>query len=494
MRLLSHAPGPLPSIPRRSAAWPTELDQAIVPSATSAQLLERLRQPGALVVTTGQQPGLFAGPLYAVHKPLAAAALARALEQRWRCPVVPIYWVAGDDHDFREASVAAWLSPDGEPIEFRLPLRPDAAPQRSMAHEPLPPEVLDGLTGLAASLPEGAHATGTLDWLRHHYQPGRTLHGAAVAALAELLAPYGILCLDATHPALKRAQVSLIRQALDDAGALDELLLAVPASERQVTVESGSTLVFFESDAGRERLVRDGDAFLTRRSRRKLTRADLEGALRTTPERFSANVLLRPIVESAVLPTVAYVAGPAEMRYLTRQAAPLYAHFGVTPQQPVPRWSGTLIEEGMDRLLQRLDLTAEAVMGDDGTIEAELIRRAVPGSISEALDRLQQEITEVSGHLVREGIAIDPVLERAVQGRQRRLEFVVEDLRRLMERHVRKRGDISHRQFRRLRSTLMPFGTPQERIFGPATWLGRHGTAWLDLVASAADEWAGTLP
>jgi bacillithiol biosynthesis cysteine-adding enzyme BshC len=494
MRLLSQPSGPLPPVGPRTAAWQAALDPAIVAAPGTEALLARLKRPGALAVTTGQQPGLLAGPLYAVHKPLAAAALAAELERRWQRPVVPIYWIAGDDHDYREASVTAWTTAEGETVEFRLPPRPDNAPQRSMAREPLPAEIAAALDGLAAALPAGPEANAALAWLGRHYRPGRTLHAACAGALAELLAPYGVLCLDATHPAFKRAQAPLLQRALDDAGRLDDLLLALPADAQQVTVGGGATLVFLEADSGRDRLVREGIAFRTRRTRERYTAAELHQMLADTPERFSANVLLRPVVESALLPTVAYVAGPAELRYLSQQAAVLYPAFDVAAQVPVPRWSGLVVEAWVDRLLGRLDLTAEAVFADAGDLEAALIRRAVPAPALAAIERLRLEIGNATDVLAREGVAIDPVLERAVAGRGRRLELVTDDLLKLIERHVRKRGDIAHRQFLRVRGALRPCDRPQERVLGPANWLGRYGRSWLQAVATEASRWAATLP
>jgi uncharacterized protein YllA (UPF0747 family) len=116
----------------RAGGLDPSLAGAFVPSPARDQLLERLRQPGALAVTSGQQPGLFTGPLYTVHKALSTAALARVLERRWDRPVVPIFWSAGDDHDFAEASQAAWIRADGALATASLPPRAPDAPLTPM--------------------------------------------------------------------------------------------------------------------------------------------------------------------------------------------------------------------------------------------------------------------------------------------------------------------------------------------------------------------------
>lgn len=266
MRIVPHSLGVVPALEPRAAAWEARLLPAIVRAPGTESTIARLTAPGALVVTTGQQPGLFTGPLYTVHKALAAAALAEQLEAAWRRPVVALLWVAGDDHDWAEASGAAWLGMDGRLTHWNLPGRDATAPQLSMYREPLPPEIESGLGMLESTLPGGVHRDATMAWLRRHYAPGATLHSAAAGALAELLAPHRVLVFDPTHAAMKRAQMPLLAAALAQAAALDRTLGALPPLEGGVAVGEGTTLVFLETTAGRERLVIDGDRFLARRS------------------------------------------------------------------------------------------------------------------------------------------------------------------------------------------------------------------------------------
>ena len=161
---------------------------------------QRLRQPGALAVTSGQQPGLFTGPLYTVHKALSTAALARVLERRWNRPVVPIFWSAGDDHDFAEASQAAWIRADGALATASLPPRPSDAPLTPMYRQPLGEAVVPALEALLGDLPPSEFRDVPSEWLRRHYRPDATVGGAFAGAMAELLAPAGILVYDSTHP------------------------------------------------------------------------------------------------------------------------------------------------------------------------------------------------------------------------------------------------------------------------------------------------------
>ena len=491
MRVVPHSLGAIPPLTPRAAHWDDQLLSAIIDAPGTAEQLARLRAPETLVVTTGQQPGLFTGPLYTIHKALAAAALAKHLEQEWRRPVVALLWVAGDDHDWAEASNASWLDAEGRLVHWSLPARAGTAPQRSMCREPMPPEVDAGLRLLESSLPGGAERDQTMAWLRRHYRTGQTLHSAAAGALAELLAPSNVLVFDPTHAVVKRVQAPLLAAALAQAAELDHVLSALPPLPGGVSVGGGATLVFLETTAGRERLMLDGGRFHTRRSGESFSRSDLEGLLLQSPERFSPNALLRPVVEAALLPTVGYVGGPGELRYLNQQASVLYQPLGVWRQPPVPRWSGTVVEPWVDRLLGRLGISLDDVLADDdGALGRTILRRDLPPQVTTSLSALRGEVDRQSAALRAAGWTIDPVLDRAIEGRERKLAHVVEDLERLFERHLRRRDDIAWAQYQRLRVGLRPQNAPQERVFTAATFRARHGDAWLAALSASTTAWA----
>lgn len=492
LRVVSHPLGPLPPVAPRAAAWRAELDAAMIASSCRESAIQRLHQPGALVVTTGQQPGLFTGPLYTVHKALSAAALARVLEHRWRRPVVPVFWLAGDDHDFAEASTASWTDTSGALVDWSLPSRPASAPQLPMSAERLPAEVADGLMLLEQSLPAGRSRDATLAWLRRHYVPGTTLQAAFGGAVAELVARFGVVCFDPTHAAAKQAQIPLLTVALHRAAELDRALAALP--DAGIGAGEGATLVFVMTAAGRDRLLIDGEAFRARRSGERFSRRQLEQLLEHEPERFSANVLLRPVVESALLPTVAYVAGPGELRYLQAQSSALYPLFDVPRQTPLPRWSGTVIERWAERLLARLHLDVDAVLEDDGRVARAVLERDFPGDARQAIDALRRQIAQSGSVIAAAGKRIDPVLDRAVKGRVQRLDLVSEDLEKVFLRHLRKRDTIAHVQYVRLAEGLRPHGQPQERVLTAATFLGRYGDAWLNGVFESVSAWALGVP
>lgn len=475
----------------RLAAPERVWDPALTPAILPGRVRERLALPGALVVTTGQQPGLFGGPMYSLHKAVAAAALAAALERRWARPVVPVFWLAGDDHDWAEATQTAWWGADEQVVTWALPARDGVAPQRAMRDEPLPiRDVHAARDQLANALPVGVARDETLAWIDRHWHQGATVHSAFATGLAELLDRIGVAAFDATHPAVKEAQRPWIDAALRQSDELDGALAVLPAAGTGITAGDRATLVFLDAAAGRDRLIRTDDGVETRRGGEHFSEEAIQQLLATHPERFSANVLLRPVVEAALLPTVAYVAGPGELRYLTSQAAVLYPLLGVAPQAPVPRWGGAVVDAVAERLLTRLELDPSDVIADTGALGHAILHRDFPGAAAHALDSLGDAIAAAGATLAEAGPAIDPVLDRAVAHRFSRLVAERDALRKVLERHHRRRTDTAWAQYQRLRQRLRPNGAPQERVIGIAGMLGRVGWGWLGAAQSAAAEWA----
>lgn len=498
---LHPTPLPAPFIPPvpRPAAPLGDLVDAILPAPGVEPLRAALADPDVLVVTTGQQAGLFTGPLYTIHKALSAAALAAQLEARWGRPVRPLFWVAGDDHDYVEIAAAGWVDDTGRLGEVRLPPRPADAPLHPMYREPLDAGIEGLLEQFAEALPDAPHRAATLAWLGRHYRPGATVAGAYGLALAELLAPLGIACLDSTHVSVKRAAAPLMLRALREAERLEQLLVAESASftargeASPVVVGDGATLVFLEDRLGRDRLVRSEGGFRTRRGGEVRSWSQLEAIARDDPQRFSPNVLLRPVLESAILPTVAYIGGPGELRYLSL-TPPVFAALGVARQIPVPRWSGVIIESPVARIIAKFGSTVEEVLRGGNALATRIVQEQVPPEVLEALARLETDSAELLDRATPAVLALDPTLERPIASARRQMVWASRDLSRRIHARVRARATVELAQVARVLGALLPGGHPQERVLTVAPFLARHGPRLLEAIRDAAvSEYASAL-
>jgi len=452
---------------------PRRLAQDVVAAALPGPARDRLGGGEVLVVTTGQQPGLFTGPLYTVYKALSAIALARRLERERRVPVVPVFWVAGDDHDFAEANHTWFLNAGGDLVQIVLRERAADAPLVPVAREPCGPEIVAALAQLRDGTPETEFKSGVIAWLERSYRPEATLADAFAGALDSLLGPRGLVVLRAYDASAKRVAAPWVLKGLD------------------LTLSDGYTPVLVEARQGRDRLQREGEAFVTRRSGERFSRAQLERIAVEAPDRLSPNVLLRPVVEAALLPTVAYAAGPAELLYL-QDAVPLYNALGVTRQPPVPRWSGVIVEGRVEKLMERHGIDLAAFDGKPGELEARLVRHELPPETVATLATLRSGIEEQYGRLLESVVKIDPTLERTVESaRNAALAGAQTIEKKLVASLKRLEGETLVRQIARARAAVYPAGQPQERVLTLPSFLIRYGPGLVDALEQEVARWAG---
>lgn len=494
--MLSYFDTPLGVTPEWPALRPggvaASLETAFVGGTDEAR--DKLRRADVLVVTTGQQPGLFTGPLYTLHKALSARALAVLLERRWGRPVVPVFWLAGDDHDYAEAASAHWLGPDGALMSVALDPRPPEAPQRPMVREPVPARAVELLAELVTALPQGPARDQTIDWLGRHYRTDSTLADAFGGALAEVLGPLGIVCFDPTTPAAKAAAAPTILDAVHQAAALDRLLadraadLDARGRSAGVKVGDGAVLAFLDGPGGRDRLLPDSGGFRTRRGGEVVSGADLARITREDPARLSPNVLLRPVVESAVLPTVGYVAGPGELRYLAL-AEVLYQPLRVPRQLPIPRWSGVVVEPRVTRSLEKFGATLPDLLAGGAEVERRVLHGLVPEDFDPAFAEARRTIEAAYDRVVAVAKAIDPTLEKpATSSRGGALTGLADLEKRLLQAQKRRQGELMT-QLDRVRTAIRPGGAPQERVLGLPALTGRYGFGFLRDLADHIAAW-----
>ncbi len=500
------APGALEAAraAQRGRRFPAAARDALLagPGEAAARAREALLAGGVLAVTTGQQPGLFTGPLYTIHKAVTAVALAEALAARWSVPVVPVFWVAGDDHDFAEINHCGVMGADGALATIVLRERGEDAPMLPAYREPVGAEGERALAALEAALPPSEFRAETVAWLRGAYRAERSMAEAHAQALAELLAPLGVVVCRGWDAELKRAGGAVVLEALRAAPALDAALadeterLVAAGGRAQVKVGEGMALAMVEGARGRDRLrMLPEGGFELRRSAERFALADVERMLRTSPERVSANVLLRPVVEAHLLPTVAYVGGPAEVGYLA-QVGPLFAHLAVPRPVPVPRLSGFVVEAKVEKVLQRFGLAASqlgALGGADGGLEAALAREALPGDAAEALAALRGALAERYAALQAAAKRVDPTLERPVETARNQGLHAVDEVEKRLVAALKRANQAALDQVGRARANLFPGGEPQERALTVATYLARHGAALLPSIREAAGAHARSL-
>lgn len=464
---------------------------ALIAHGAASDNRSRLLEGGALAVTTGQQAGLFTGPLFSVLKALSAAALAHELNAAGNGPVVPVFWVAGDDHDFAEINHCYVTGQDGRVTRIVLRERAADAPMLAAYREPVGPEGAVALAALEALLPPGDARSSTMDLLRRAYAPDHSLAEANALAMAELLGPYGLVVCRGWDGTLKKAAKDVLLRAAKGAAKLDAGLLAeaelLRARGANVPVEVGQglTLLMIEGRQGRDRLRIAGNGFETRRGGEAFSLADLERIAAEEPERLSGNVLLRPAVEATVFPTVGYFGGPGELAYLA-QTGPVFQQLGVPRPARLARLSGLLVEAKVDKILEKNRLTPSDLATDEGALISRVARDALPGSAAAALAELRAAITSHYATLQAEAVAVERTLEKPVENMRNQALVGTQEIEKKLLAALKRANETAVQQVVRARDQLFPEGTPQERVISAVSFVGRHGTAVLDLLFDAA--------
>lgn len=458
--------------------------------------LDRLRAGGAACVVTGQQAGLFCGPLYSVHKAASAIRLAERLEAETGTPCVAIFWLQSEDHDFDEIATAHTLAAG----LVSLTVEADPADAgRPVADRRLGASVEPALDALADALAGLGEAEAVMALWRAAYRAEVSPTAAFRRIIEETFAEWGLLVLDPRDPeapALARAAAPVHRRAIAEAEPIAEVLRArVAALEAagfpvQVHVRPGAPLSFWHDDGGaRFRLEPAESGWTTCEAKpRPVSSAALDAALSDTPGRLSTSALLRPMLQDTWLPTAAYVGGPGEIAYFA-QLPPLYTAFGLPLPLIVHRCRFRVIDSTAERLLDQLGLDPDAL----GRPRHDLLAAICgDGGAHPDPDALEAALTEPVARALADfrphADALDKGLAKMAD---KTAETLADVARRLVERYRRtlaRNDEVAVQRLDRLLDRLWPNGGPQERTLGLPWFAARYGlSAFARAVVAEAD-------
>lgn len=469
----AHAKSVIESV---AADWHSRLAPAIDAGGAARERLSRAANGRGIVVTTGQQPGLFGGPLMSFNKAIAALAIADALEQRLGVPVAPVFWAATDDADFDEAARISIALEDGAHELMLEPTTPAGVP---MARVPMGDDVerMHGfLRAACGSAPHASYVEACLS----AYRQGTTVGDAYVRMLRAVLEPLGIAVLDASHPSVAAASADVLALAAergaDLAHALDVRDAEISAAGYQPQVEkvSGLSLV----------AVNEGG------TKRRMPIAEAAQFTRASSDRWlSSTVLMRPVLERAILPTVAYVGGPGEVAYFAQVSA-VADVLQVGRPLVVPRWSATIVEPRVQQMLDELGVTMESLT-DPHAVETRLARLHLPRRTDEALHELRREL---EARLAALAAASDGLVPTAViDGMRKSLDHRLDRLERRFAAGVKRRETDLMRSVAAVRGVLFPHGSRQERKLAYVPFLARYGPDVIERMLEEARGYANSL-
>jgi bacillithiol synthase len=469
-----------------------EIDPAV------ARNIELLESPETFAIVTGQQAGMLCGPLYTFYKAFTAIELAKSFRERFpELSFVPAFWLETEDHDLEEILPVHVLNAEGKLDSIRYAPTSFAAnpetPWRKQAGPTLLEEapLAEFFEKLRSTLQPTDFSSEVFQIMQRCYAPGKSLAQAFASLLLHYFGEDGLLIMDANSKELKTLSKDLFRREIETSPQLSEkiVLRSVQVEETYHAQIKPRALNLFYVDAAGERLpiverekttLNDREFFL-QGTRKTFTLAELLSTLDEHPERFSPNVVTRPLYQDSLLPTVAYVAGPGEIAYFA-QLAPAY-HWAKLPMPLIhPRVTATLIEDRLERIFTKFHITPEDILSDahgkntaifDAMIESELVPRfeTALSEIDAALESLREKVNQA-----------DPTLDGALTSLKGKVLTAVRDFEGKTLAAERKRHATTKAQLDKLLAALLPSGELQERELNLVYFLNKYGPEYFEVV------------
>ncbi len=459
--------------------------------AAALENVERLRN-GAAAVVSGQQVALFGGPLFTLLKAATAIRKAQDATRESGREHVPVFWLASEDHDLAEVDQVSLLTKTSvETLKLGL----NAGRQVPVGGISLG----DSGERLAAELERASELLGwapVCDLLRECYTPEATLAKSFGRLLTRVFAAQGLVVMDAASREFHALGAAALRYAIEHAAELETALLArskeleAAGYHAQVLVVAGHSLLFLmDAETGARTPLRRGDGDAWKAGSRSYTTAELLGILEAEPERLSPNALLRAVFQDCILPTAAYVGGPAEIAYFAQSAVVFEQVLGrVTPV--LPRLSATLIEPAIANVMRQHEVQLPQVFEakDAEGLAQRLGARAMPieskrklAAVGNAMDA---ELTALTGYMS----AMSAELGRAAEVSGSKMRYQMDRLRRLAANFELQKEASLRKHAEAITLNVFPGGHPQERLVAGVWFLARYGETLPGLLVEHAGQ------
>jgi bacillithiol biosynthesis cysteine-adding enzyme BshC len=446
------------------------LIQALTPLNRGNPSLALLAQPGTVAIVTGQQVGLFSGPAYTVYKALTAIKAAQELSEQG-VPAVPVFWLATEDHDFAEVDHAWVFGADYRPVNIRIAGATDngSHPVGGIALRDIP---IDALRSALAGLPFADDAVAMVE---RAYQPGETMGSAFARMIGELFAPWGLLLIDPMQRALREMAAPLMGEVVE---RMPELIDALMVRSTELIARGYHAQVLVDKTTSLAFLLQDGQRIALRHQ--KLSTQELVQRAAD----LSPNALLRPVVQDYLLPTAAYIGGPAELAYLA-QSQVLYGK--LTGRQPAafPRAFFTLLDERSHKRMVRYGVNPTDLFGGEQALHDTIAARLVPEQLRARLDRTQAAFSTALDALKGDLDQFDVTLAAALATNRRKIEYQVGKIARKTATQIMARDEQATRDARSLNGLVFPEKHLQERFYSIVPFIAKFGPGLVDELYSA---------
>jgi bacillithiol biosynthesis cysteine-adding enzyme BshC len=450
--------------------------------------IDLLLNDTCVAVVTGQQVGVLGGPLYSLYKAITAIKLAQQLSKDHPgFEFVPVFWIEGEDHDFAEVASVKMITAANEMASFAYELEPKFQGKNlgAVGRHVMGAGLDSMLSSIRAAATPTEFSEAAFGLVRSSYQPGMTMTRAFVQFMNNLLDDAGLVFIDPDDAELKRLVAPVFRKELEQDPNTSQVVIDRSDALEQhyhAQVKPRPVNAFLFHHGGRYAIEPHPTGFSLKGVRQTFTREELFALLETSPQSFSPNVVLRPICQDTMLPTVAYVAGPAEVAYFA-QLMPLYRHFGLPAPIIYPRASATIIEDRVDKVLARFAIPPVEIFNNleqlKNRIALEVSDFKTEELFAATINSIDESLNALRGGLQK----IDPTLIPPLDGTLGKIRSQIDLLKQKTLTAQQRQHEVFLRQVDKAALYLLPGGGFQERVLNVLYYLNKYGpefVRWLN--------------
>lgn len=458
-------------------------------SAESFVNIDRLLDERSLCVFAGQQAGLFGGPLLTLVKALAVVKAAELYSQQLDRPVVPIFWIAGDDHDFEEVNHTFVLNRQGEPCRLAYEAAPSVELPTAQIKFSNREELKRVREELRASLGETDFTGHLFELLDRAYTTNDTFASAFGRFMAGITEGTGLVLFSPADDEAKKQAAPFLKKIIDEQSRIHETLTARNAEIEaagyhiQVAKKDESTYLFYNSE-GRRPILHDGASF--KAGEESFSAEELKGLIDQHPERFSPDVMTRPLLQSYLFPVVSQKSGPAEIAYLA-QLNPLFEHMGLPTPYHRARANLTVVEARFEKQMKEQGISFEDLAGDIEQVINRVLAETFPSELEEQFKNLRGSIERQFKTFRNEALAFDPQLEKFGEQIQGKIDYNLNAFEgKVFSSHKKKSQEARDRIYR-LANALYTNRGFQERSLNITYFLSRYGVGLVKFLLERMD-------
>ena len=453
--------------------------QGFSPSVKTQKNISHLKENKTLAVVTGQQLGILGGPLYTFYKIITAIKLSNYLAERYDdYNFVPIFWLEGDDHDFNEIRSVSVLNDTNDvvKIDYDEALE-DEENKGSVGYIKINQTVSAFFEKLEGNLRQTEFTPELLSNLKEFYCEGKTLKQSFKELLFWIFDKYGLILFDPQDPQVKKLLKPVFKKEITDFRKHTEKLVHVSATLEELyhaQVKVNPVNLFYSNEEGRFLIDPVENEFRLKRKRKKFTYDELMEQIETEPERFSPNVLLRPICQDYILPTAFYVAGPSEISYFA-QVTPLYDFFGIEAPILYPRSSVTLLEKNIISIVDKYDINLQEIFIDPEKLKNKIVQSVSGNALQDIFGSSSNQIEIVFDQLKEKLFEFDKTISDASTKYKHKIVHYLDELKgKAMEAQKRKHETVL-RQVDKLSAAVFPNSNLQERELNFIYFSNKYG-------------------